>query len=234
MVLSNTPKRGEETTNLILRAYRLIHQYQRFQNICRIDKARVPLLRILHRQMNIMCDVNFTSGDGLFNSNFISFIIQFDPRIRELMILLKCWSKSQGITEKCRISSYSLIMCIIFYLQNLKQPMLRSIRASQKEINGLRTASGIWNFNYSVKMNFTANNTQCTRELLEGFFEFYNNFDYMKCVISVYTGTPILRTDFAEHPELDIYRAEVAKHNLDPLNIENPSIIIQDVCIIIN
>lgn len=230
-VMLSSPPSCEEISKIIFRASSLVYQQQRFKTLYRIDQARVPLLRCLHLNTNILCDVNFTNGNGLYNSNFICFVINLDNRIRELMFLLKCWSKTHGINEKCSMSSYCLIMMIIFYLQNMENSMLLSIRASQQGTTGLKTESGTWNFNYSNKLNATACNNQTTRELLEGFFEFYEKYDYMKYVISVYTGAPILRTEFEEHHDMDSYRIEVSKNKLDPLNLQIQSIIVQDVCI---
>lgn len=196
---------------------KLSRRNQDFLVIYRIDKARVPIVRLIHYTTGIFCDVNFSSKFGYYNSYFIGHVLNYDPRIKELAIILKLWSKSYKIAERSIMTNYCLIMIMIFYLQNIEYPMLQTIAKNQSNISKmvLDTKSN-WNFNFNDDINLSKNNTQTTRELLVNFFEFFNKINHENYVLSIYTGELILKTEFDTHKDLADYRKLIETQNLVP------------------
>ncbi|CAO1369092.1 unnamed protein product [Diamesa serratosioi] len=194
-----------------------------FRVIYRIDKARVPIVRLIHYATGTFCDVNFTSKFGYYNSYFIGHVLNYDPRIKELAIILKLWSKSYKIAERSIMSNYCLIMIMIYFLQNLEHPMLITIQKNQSKISKmvLDTKSN-WNFNFNDDIDVSKNNKQTTRELLVDFFEFISKISYQNYILSMYTGELILKTEFNTHNDLAVYRETIKSQNITPIKYETP------------
>ena len=194
-----------------------------FRMIYRIDKARVPIVRLIHNSTGTFCDVNFTSKFGYYNSYFIGHVLNYDPRIKELAIILKLWSKSYKIAERLIMSNYCLIMIMIFFLQNLEHPMLLTIHENQSKISKmvLDTKSN-WNFNFNDDINLSKNNKQTTRELLVDFFEFFSKINYENHILSMLTGELILKSEFNTHKSLAVYREIIKSQNITPIKHDTP------------
>lgn len=201
---------------------KLSRRNQDFWVIYCVDKARVPIVRLIHKSTGIFCDVNFSSKFGYYNSYFIGHVLNYDPRIKELAIILKLWSKSYKIADRSIMTNYCLIMIMIFYLQNLEFPMLQTIAKNQSNICKmvLDTKSN-WNFNFNDDINLCKNNTQTTRELLVNFFDFFNKINHENYVLSIYTGDLILKTEFDTHKDLGDYRTLIETQNLVPFNYDD-------------
>ena len=204
-------------------------QNKNFRVIYTILNARVPIIRLLHLRTRIICDVNFTSCFGYYNSRFISSIMSFDCRIRDLAVILKLWSKSHKIAERMIMSNYCLVMLLIFYLQNLEQPMLDSIKNSQASQNPIILDNKYrWNVSFNDKINLTQQNQLSLRQLLIGFFEFYHKLNFVNYIVSVYTGDLIRRDEFNQHPDFVNYR-QILQSDIPPLQFDNSQqFVVQD------
>lgn len=195
---------------------------------CSILGARVPLIRLVHRRHMITCDVNFTSKNGYYNSQYIKQVLSFDTRIKDVAIILKLWSKINHLNEKMVMSSYCLVNLLFFFLQNLITPMLGNLKDVQKDKIDDESNSN-WNFYYDDTMNKCQDNTQSTRELVEEFFEFYNKINFVNYVICLYSGQLVRRDEFDENEDLDHYRNTIAEHRMPPFKLkEEDSIMVQD------
>lgn len=230
----NTPPTSKEETVEALQKIVKFTRYNGysgdFRLIYSIMYARVPIVRLLHIRSRTVCDLNLTSKFGYYNSCFIGNILRYDPRIKGLAVILKLWSKQYKISERMIVSNYCLVMLAIFYLQNLEQPMLRSVKANQdgREPKILDTKYR-WNVYFNDSMNLSKNNNQTLRQLLVGFFEFYDKMNFPNYVLSMYNGDLIPREQFDEHPDFDFYREVVAQSELKPLGINNMNtFIVQD------
>jgi predicted nucleotidyltransferase len=128
--LKKTPPNEDGIRDALRKAARLTRDYLQghdFYVVCTIPNARVPLLKLMHKQTRVSCDVNFNSRFGYYNSYFIGHILGYDKRIKELAVILKLWSKSYRIASQMILSNYCLMMLMIFYLQNLENPMLKRV-----------------------------------------------------------------------------------------------------------
>lgn len=228
--LNYQPANEEEVKQILNRALKLARYSGTFRVIYSILHARVPIIRIVHNRTDVTCDINFTSPFGYYNSQFIGTVLSFDSRIKELAVILKLWSKSNKIAEKMIMSNYCLVMLLIFYLQNLPQPMLDSIKNNQTcGRTQILDEKYRWNFFFNDRINKSKQNTQTTRQLLEGFFEFYHKLNFGDYIVCLYNGDLIARKEFEVHPDLQYYRDVVAQSELPIIKFDNPeTFIIQD------
>lgn len=230
--LKRPPIESDDVKDIVNKTAKLTRNYQNqeFRIIYTITSARVPIIRLLHQRTRTTCDVNFTSQFGYYNSCFIGNVLCYDCRIKDLAVILKLWSKSHKIAEKMIISNYCLIMLMIFYLQNLEQPMLDTIKKNQESREPrVLDPKYKWNIYFNDSINKTQDNRLSTRQLLVGFFEFYHKLNFDRYVVSLYNGDLILRQDFDTHPDLSFYRATVEESKLTPIKIDDAqTFIVQD------
>lgn len=115
--------------------------------------------------------------------------MNLDPRIRILIILIKFWGKIHELTGHNRITNYSLVMLICFYLQQLKEPLLPKISYLQSLVSRPEIIED-WDFRFSQNnlLLYPIFNKQSIHELLLGFFEYYATFDWGNKVISLNRG----------------------------------------------
>lgn len=230
--LKTPPSQDEEIRQLISKAAKLTRysQGKEFQIICMIQNARVPIIRLLHKSTKVTCDVNFTSKFGYYNSYFIGHTLGYDRRIKDMAVILKLWSKTQKLAQQMIISNYCLMMLMIFYLQNLENPLLDTIMNNQRSRSPMILDPKYkWNFYFNDTINQTKKNQMSLRELLIGFFEFYDKINYNEYVVSLYTGNLITRKSFDNITDLEEYRNTVRTNNLTPLKADSPGMfIVQD------
>ncbi|XP_070494374.1 poly(A) RNA polymerase, mitochondrial-like [Chironomus tepperi] len=225
------PSNDEEIRQLISKTAKLTRYFQGyFQIICIIQNARVPIIRLLHTATKITCDVNFTSQFGYYNSYFIGHVLGYDKRIKDIAVILKLWSKTQKLAQQLVVSNYCLLMLLIFYLQNLENPLLDTIINNQRSRSPLILDTKYkWNFYFNDTINKTKDNQSSVRELLVGFFEFYDKLNYNEYVVSLYTGNLITRKSFNENTDLEEYRNIVNTNDLTPLRADSPGMfVVQD------
>lgn len=230
--LKKPPTQDEEIRQLISKTAKLTRysQGKEFQIICIIQNARVPIIRLLHKSTKITCDVNFTSKFGYYNSYFIEHVIGYDRRIKDLAVILKLWSKTQKLAQQMIINNYCILMLLIFYLQNLENPLLDTIINNQRFRSPLILDTKFkWNFYFNDQINKTKKNQSSLRELLVGFFEFYDKINFNEYVLSLYTGNLITRKSFDSNTDLEEYRNIVKTNNLTPLKADSPGMfVVQD------
>lgn len=222
--LRNQPTNEDEIRITINKAAKLSRFLYRsdFMMICTIQSARVPLIRLLHKKSKVTCDINFSSQFGYYNSYFIAHLIGYDRRIRDLAVILKLWSKSYKLASQMTITNYCLMMLMIFYLQNLKDPMLDKIINVQRNRSPMvLDAQKKWNFYFNESIDKTKNNCQSVRELLSGFFEFFGALNPSEYVVSLLTGTLIKREVFNTCQELEASRSLISRCGLQNLKCDN-------------
>lgn len=61
-------------------------------------------------------DIAVNNICGIINSHFLKIYSDFHPGIRALGVLLKLWGKNVKILNKDKMSSYSVILMMLYYL----------------------------------------------------------------------------------------------------------------------
>lgn len=166
-----------------------------FEKPFAITGAKVPIVQFLHTPTQTNCDVSFSSRAGIRNSELISFMMQIDSRALKLAIILKYWSKVHKLTGTNLFPNYSLIMLVIFYLQN--RSILPPVKWLQGSANNCDIVEG-WNtsFNCSLRELPPSEDPTPLHMLLGDFFLFYRNFNFKDLIISPFSGQAVPRSLF--------------------------------------
>ncbi|XP_055687812.1 poly(A) RNA polymerase, mitochondrial-like [Lutzomyia longipalpis] len=203
---------------------------QAFTKIIKIPRARVPLIKFLHPNLNVWCDVNFTNPMGIYSSGFIQHLIQFDYRIYPLMMVIKFWATTHELSGTGKITNYCLVMMVIFFLQTLRVPLLPPVDVFQRhvpfvDVNG-------WNVAFDRNLRQQCQNMTCLQKLLRDFFDFISTYDYENMMMCPLFGKSYRKVEFAsavEPPaEFQVYRnyirhhPEDTIHNLKPICVMDP------------
>eukprot|EP00516_Mucochytrium_quahogii_P002462 CAMPEP_0203765666 /NCGR_PEP_ID=MMETSP0098-20131031/18536_1 /ASSEMBLY_ACC=CAM_ASM_000208 /TAXON_ID=96639 /ORGANISM=" , Strain NY0313808BC1" /LENGTH=1101 /DNA_ID=CAMNT_0050661939 /DNA_START=625 /DNA_END=3927 /DNA_ORIENTATION=- len=94
--------------------------------------ARIPILqfRNLHPE-EIECDICVDNRLAIRNTLLLRTYSMIDPRVRQMVYLVKVWSKKRDINNPAQrtLSSYGYILLILHFLQHLEVPILPPLQA---------------------------------------------------------------------------------------------------------
>lgn len=144
----------------------------------------------------------------------MAHLLNFDPRIHVLVMIIKYWMKINSFVGPDKISNYAILWLIIFFLQSTSVPIMPPIQIFQHNmmpylVNG-------YNFAFNRFLPQTTKNCQRIWELLSGFFRFYKDFNFEKFIIC-----PLYGKAYPKHNLLDNYPQEFARYKL--LRLLNPN-----------
>ncbi|XP_042432566.1 protein HESO1-like [Zingiber officinale] len=96
-----------------------------------IPNARVPLLKYISRHHNISFDVSVNNHLGVMKSNVLKCLSEIDDHFRDMVLVLKEWTKAQDINDpkSGSLSSYALCLLVIFNFQTCEPPIFPPLRA---------------------------------------------------------------------------------------------------------
>ena len=97
-----------------------------------IFRARVPIISILggeNDSLDMDISVHALHNFGRYTVVALRVLGEIDPRVRELILAIKTWAQRRQINEAFRgtLNSLSLILMVIFMLQNVEPPILPNI-----------------------------------------------------------------------------------------------------------
>ena len=93
-----------------------------------LGDVKVPLIQIQHREKKIEAELIINNILGYANSRLIYTYVNIDDKVKKLGVLIKVWSKKWEVSSQKRMTSYSLILMMIHYLQHKKfLPYLQSL-----------------------------------------------------------------------------------------------------------
>ena len=74
--------------------------------------------------VGIQCDVNFSNHLALHNSHLLKCYASCDPRVRQMVLFVKAWSKKRKINTPYHgtLSSYGYVLMVLHYLVNIASP----------------------------------------------------------------------------------------------------------------
>lgn len=122
---------------------------------------------------------------------------EIDERVRPLIFFVRRWAEEWDVTRIIRpgpfISNFTLSCLVLFFLQQLKQPILPSINELKRQagpsdnrfIGKFIDCTFLRDINH---LNFKTTNTDSLEELIMQFFDFYANLDFEESTISLNTG----------------------------------------------
>ncbi|XP_017872212.1 PREDICTED: poly(A) RNA polymerase, mitochondrial [Drosophila arizonae] len=172
-------------------------------HVRRILQARVPIIKYHHEHLDLEIDLSMSNLTGFFMSELLYMFGEMDPRVRPLTFCVRRWAQSCGLTNPSPgrwITNFSLTCLVMFFLQQMRQPILPSIGAMVKAANtaDIRVTEDGINCTFARDMErvrFQSRNTSSLSELLLQFFEFYSQFDFHNRAISLNEGRALAKPD---------------------------------------
>lgn len=64
-----------------------------------ISKAKVPIVKIWDPELGMACDMNVNNTTALENTRMIRTYVEADPRVRQLMMVIKYWTRRRVIND---------------------------------------------------------------------------------------------------------------------------------------
>lgn len=174
-------------------------------HVRRILQARVPIIKFNHECLDLEVDLSMSNLTGLYMSELLYLFGEVDERVRPLVFCIRKWASATGITNPSPgrwTSNFSLTLLVLFFLQQLKQPILPSVNQLVKcaTSNDIRITDNNINCTFLRDLNnlkFQRHNKDSLSYLLTQFFEFYSQFDFTGKAISLNEGRQTLKPDHA-------------------------------------
>ncbi|XP_016948563.1 poly(A) RNA polymerase, mitochondrial [Drosophila biarmipes] len=172
-------------------------------HVRRILQARVPIIKYHHEHLDLEVDLSMSNLTGFYMSELLYMFGEMDPRVRPLTFSIRRWAQTCGLTNPSPgrwISNFSLTCLVMFFLQQLRQPILPTIGALAKaaEAGDSRVTEDGINCTFArdvERLGFRSRNQSSLSELLLQFFEFYSQFDFHNRAISLNEGRPLSKPD---------------------------------------
>ncbi|TMW60843.1 hypothetical protein Poli38472_000885 [Pythium oligandrum] len=84
-----------------------------------IDKARIPIVKFVHKASNIQVDVSFNVAGGLATADLVRHYMRVYPSFRPLTLVLKYFVAQRGLNETFSggIGSFFLQLMVVSFLQ---------------------------------------------------------------------------------------------------------------------
>lgn len=173
-------------------------------------------------------DLLFNNVEGGRNSQLLRYFLSLDKRALNLALIVKhWWAKTQKLAGYKMVPSYGMTCLVVFYLQQVG--VLPPISLVQKNAEPFIFEG--WNSGFD-EINYKGSNNETLYHLLGGFFEFYDDFQYDKYVISTFVGRPLQRSMFKHlrsvPVEFEYYRRNVCGSSEEPLDLSH-EVMIQDL-----
>ncbi|CAB3223351.1 unnamed protein product [Arctia plantaginis] len=219
--------------NHVNRARRLLMQHPHiFAEILAIPRANTPIVKFYHVPTDTNCDLTFKTPLGAQNSRLVAFLLNADPRITPMAVVIKYWAKVHELSGTGKLTNYALTWMIIFYLQQPPLSILPSVAMLQRD-RANDVIVDCWNTGYTSNADSLprSSDKSTIAELLGGFFEYYANFNFDEMMVCPYLGTKIKKSVFADTAtlpeEFSLYKNNVLSNYVLPLRHQR-SFCVQD------
>ncbi|XP_053303966.1 poly(A) RNA polymerase GLD2 [Spea bombifrons] len=179
------------------------HFYTRLSYIERpqLIRAKVPIVKFRDKVSGVEFDLNVNNVVGIRNTFLLRTYAHMENRVRPMVLVVKKWAGHHGINDASRgtLSSYSLVLMVLHYLQTLPEPILPCLQKKYPEY-----------FNPTMQLHlvhqaprnvpqYISKNGACLGDLLVGFLRYFAiEFEWSKKMISVREAKALPRTDGIE------------------------------------
>ncbi|XP_048383718.1 poly(A) RNA polymerase GLD2 [Stegostoma tigrinum] len=179
---------------------------QLFYRLSYIDRpqlirAKVPIVKFRDKVSGVEFDLNVNNVVGIRNTFLLRSYAYIESRVRPLVLVVKKWARYHGINDASRgtLSSYSLVLMVLHYLQTLPEPIIPSL---QKEYPECFEPTMQLQFVHRRGSNITpylSLNSSSLGDLLVGFLRYYaTEFDWNNSIISIREAKVIPKTNEME------------------------------------
>ncbi|KAM9253409.1 poly(A) RNA polymerase GLD2 isoform 1-T1 [Dugong dugon] len=164
-------------------------------------RAKVPIVKFRDKVNCVEFDLNVNNIVGIRNTFLLRTYAYLENRVRPLVLVIKKWASHHEINDASRgtLSSYSLVLMVLHYLQTLPEPILPSLQKTYPE-----------SFSPAIQLQlvhqapcnippYLSKNESNLGDLLLGFLKYYaTEFDWDSQMISVHEAKAIPRPDGIE------------------------------------
>ncbi|XP_033646926.1 speckle targeted PIP5K1A-regulated poly(A) polymerase-like [Asterias rubens] len=146
-----------------------------------IPSARLPVVKFTHKESGLQCDVSMNNSLALKNTKLLKFYSSLLPQVRPLVFTVRRWAKVCQLAGNTgagpRLTNYALTLMVLFYLQARERPLLPSVTKLEQSGDGQDSV-------FSQDTSFSlSESTETQAEILSGFFNFYDGFEFKRSVI---------------------------------------------------
>ncbi|XP_041431779.1 poly(A) RNA polymerase GLD2-A isoform X1 [Xenopus laevis] len=180
----------------------LLHKlfYTRLSYIERLQfiRAKVPIVKFRDKVSGAEFDLNVNNVVGIRNTFLLRTYAYLESRVRPLVLVIKKWANHHGINDASRgtLSSYTLVLMVLHYLQTLPEPILPSLQKKYPECFDLSMQLNLVHHAPRNIPPYLSKNETPLGDLLLGFLKYFAvEFDWSKDIISVREGKALPRSD---------------------------------------
>ena len=139
--------------------------------------------------VGIQCDINFSNHLALHNSHLLKCYASCDPRVRQMVLFVKAWSKQRKINSPYHgtLSSYGYVLMVLHYLANVTNPaVVPNLQVSALKLQDEMSANEVSLEGYNIhffrneekilefaRRGQITNNREPLGSLLQGFFHYF-------------------------------------------------------------
>ncbi|KAK9729517.1 hypothetical protein K7432_000202 [Basidiobolus ranarum] len=166
------------------------------ENVMLLTRTRIPIIKLKDPISSLNCDIGFNNRLAVYNTRLLRMYAEVDPRVKQIVAVVKHWAKSRQINEPYlgTLSSYAYVLMIIFVLQQRGVlPCLQEIYEGEKKEVMVDGYDAYFFDNITdLPKHWQSQNNETLGELLYEFFRYYaSDFSYYGSVLSVRTGQVI-------------------------------------------
>ncbi|XP_067885557.1 poly(A) RNA polymerase GLD2 isoform X3 [Heterodontus francisci] len=178
---------------------------QLFYRLSYIDRpqlirAKVPIVKFRDKVSGVEFDLNVNNVVGIRNT-FLLRSYAYKSRVRPLVLVVKKWARYHGINDASRgtLSSYSLVLMVLHYLQTLPEPVIPSLQKEHPECFEPTMQLQFVHRRGSNVSPYLSLNSSNLGDLLVGFLRYYaTEFDWSNSIISIREAKVIPKTNEME------------------------------------
>ncbi|NXM29637.1 GLD2 polymerase, partial [Oxyruncus cristatus] len=179
-------------------------------------RAKVPIVKFRDKKRNTILldfsffllpnsymefDLNVNNVVGIRNTFLLRSYAFIENRVRPLVLVIKKWASFHEINDASRgtLSSYSLVLMVLHYLQTLPEPILPSLQKNYPECFDPTMQLHLVHQAPCTIPPYISKNGSSLGDLLVGFFKYYaTEFDWSHQMISVREAKAVPRPDGIE------------------------------------
>ena len=168
-------------------------------DILALPKARVPVVKFTVPATGTKVDVTVNNTLAVVNTKLLADYCKIDPRLAQLVAIVKHWAKKRGVNDPYRgtLSSYCYVLMCIYHLQSRHPPVLPVLQSLPPTLSmSIRGWEVAFFDDVDALQGFGLENKQTLGELVWEFFEYWAwKHDYMHGVISIRKGAVISKDE---------------------------------------
>lgn len=164
-------------------------------------RAKVPIVKFRDKVSKVDFDLNVNNVIGIRNTFLLRAYAFIENRVRPLVLVIKKWASFHEINDASRgtLSSYSLVLMVLHYLQTLPEPILPSLQKNYPECFDPTMQLHLVHQAPCTIPPYISKNGSSLGDLLIGFFKYYaTEFDWSHQMISVREAKAVARPDGIE------------------------------------